>query len=109
VSAALTLGGHEKPSTLLTGGIFRIEFSCKDIHSTHALEIFQRLEEQQESLAKEIIGKGESLSWDDEKLTISLSRPEGGDIHNDEQSLEELRTWAANKLTNFRNAFEPKI
>jgi hypothetical protein len=86
------------------GGKFRIELSLNDFPETRSSQVFRDLKEHSASFQQKF---DEQLSWDAEKRMIFLSRE--GDIHDEENNLENLLNWAAKNLIIFKKAFDQEL
>ena len=96
------------------GPIFRAGKKAKvevDIDSNNRAwnkEVFDKLKEQEESIESEL---GESLEWDrlDEKKPSCVSVVRDGSINDNEETLEEIRSWMVEKLLDFKRVFGPRL
>ncbi len=70
--------------------------------------IFEALEKKQQVVEEEF---GESLSWepllDGEGSRIALRR--NGSLHDDDKTLQEIKTWAIGRLLKFKQVFDPRL
>ena len=71
-------------------------------------QIFDRLEEQRETLESDLT---ESLEWErlDNRRASRISAVRPGSIDDDEETLEEIRDWMIEKLPAFKRVFGPKL
>ena len=70
--------------------------------------LFNKVLEHQESIESEL---GESLEWDrlDDYRRSRISLVSNGSIDDDEETLEEIRNWMAEKLLDFKRVFGPRL
>ena len=70
--------------------------------------LFERLQERKESLESEL---GETLEWDYEesRRSCAVQVVRQGSIDDDEETLEEIRTWMVERLLKFREVFGPRL
>lgn len=86
----------------------RVLVNIRDSDQEYNKELFDQLIEQKEDIESEL---SESLEWDpqDHNKKCCISVLCQGGIEDDEETLDEIRTWMIEKLMDFKRVFGPRL
>ena len=90
------------------GNTARVEVYIRHRDQEWNKQLFNQLEKQQEAIESEL---KESLVWQklDHRTASRISVQRQGSIDDDEETLDELRTWMIEKLVDFKRVFGPRL
>lgn len=90
------------------GNTARVEVYFRHSDQEWNKDLFDRLEEQKESIESEL---SESLDWQrlDNGTASRIATLQKGSIEDDEKTLDELKNWMVDKLLDFKRVFGRRL